>query len=56
MCTQMLIGYPSCKFIVAVLRTLTHLSACSLVDIPAQVSQLLIFSVYLLYYYAISLG
>lgn len=38
MCTQMLIGYPSCKFVVAVLRTLTHLSACSLVDIPAQVS------------------
>jgi len=38
MCTQMLVGYPSCKFVVAVLRTLTHLSACSLIDIPAQVT------------------
>jgi len=38
MCAQMLTDYPSCKFVVAVLRTLTHLSACSLVDIPEQVS------------------
>jgi len=49
MCTQMLVGYPSCKFVVAVLHTLTHLSACSIVDIPTQVRWLAVFSDCLLY-------
>jgi integrator complex subunit 7 len=41
LCTQMLVNYPSSKFVLPVLRTLTHLAACSLVDIPGQITLLL---------------